>query len=58
MIKVVQVNLNYYRNARDLLQQFVREESVSVLVSDPYPFRTSGWYTDLFGLASMGVALC
>lgn len=54
---VVQVNLNHCRDARNLLQQFVREENVSVpMVNDPYPVRSPGWCTEpSSGLASVGV---
>ena len=56
MVRVVQANLNHCRDAWDLLQQFVREDCVSIaLLSDPYTTRSPGWYPDVAGLALVGV---
>lgn len=55
-IKFVQKNLNYRKDAEELLSVFIREEEISIaLVSEPYSTGLKDWFYDLSGEAAIGI---
>lgn len=54
-IKFVKKNLNYRKDAEELLSVFIREEEISIaIVSEPYSARLKNWFYDWSGAAAIG----
>lgn len=55
-LRLVQINLNHYKRALDMLEVFTREEGISVaFVSDPYSTCHNAWCYDSSGVAAIAI---